>query len=499
MWLDDAVVYQVYLRSFQDSDGDGVGDLPGVTARLGHIAELGASAVWLSPIYRSPNADFGYDVSDFLSPDPSFGTLEDLDELVKRAHGLGLRVLLDFVPCHTSIEHAWFRERPEYYFWADSPPNNWLAAFGGTAWALDPSSGRYYLHSFFPEQADLNWRNPHVPREMTAAMRFWLDRGVDGFRLDALDRLLKDEQLRDDPPATGPPPLPLHPEYGTLLHSHSMNAPDIGTGLRAIREAVGDAALVGEVYLPASELAPYVEVLDATFAFEVLHAGGSAEAVRRAIASALAAGKYGWVLSNHDFSRLGSRVGQSNIGAATVLLLALPGPAFIFQGDELGLVDEPTEGRQLDRHGRDAFRRPMPWDASPNGGFTSGVPWLPVARPLTGSVAEQEQDSGSQLNLVRDLIRLRRELSHGTVPGAAGPSMEVLDSSPDTVVVKRGTYVIAANFGDEPRPAPAPAPATAPDSDAPASSPSTLIFEAHPGDGSNLSKIPPHGAWIARA
>src|SRR6185437_14417379 len=188
MWWEQAVIYQVYVRSFQDSNGDGVGDLPGVTQRLEYIAELGAQAVWLSPIYPSPNEDF--------------------DALVDRAHALGLKVLLDFVPCHTSTEHPWFREHPDYYVWADAPANNWRAAFGGSSWGRDEQTGRYFLHSFFPEQADLNWRNPEVREQMTGAMRFWVDRGVDGFRLDALDRLMKDPELRDDPPATRRPDLP---------------------------------------------------------------------------------------------------------------------------------------------------------------------------------------------------------------------------------------------------------------------------------------------------
>ena len=227
MWWRDAVIYQVYVRSFQDSDGDGVGDIPGVTARLGHIAGLGADAVWLSPVYPSPNADFGYDVSDYEDVAPTFGTIADLDQLIARAHGLGLKVLLDFVPCHTSTEHPWFREHPEYYVWSDAAPNNWRAAFGGSAWGWDESTGRYFLHSFFPEQADLDWHRADVREELTGALRFWRRHGVDGFRLDALDRLMKDEQLRDDPPATRAPRLPMDPEDARLEHIHSRNAPGI--------------------------------------------------------------------------------------------------------------------------------------------------------------------------------------------------------------------------------------------------------------------------------
>jgi alpha-glucosidase len=473
MWLDDAVVYEVYVRSFQDTDGDGIGDLRGVTSRLGHIADLGAAAVWLTPIYPSPNADYGYDVADYTAVAPELGTLADLDELVGAAHAIGLKVVLDFVPCHTSIEHPWFREHPDYYVWADSPANNWLASFGGPAWQLDPETGRYYLHSFFPEQADLNWRNPEVRRVVSDALRFWRARGIDGFRLDALDRLLKDERLRDDPPATAPPLLPLHGEAATLSHTHSSNAPDIGSALRSIREAVGDAVLIGEVFLPSAELGPYVEVLDAVFAFETMLGSDGAEGLRAGIEGALRAGKQGWVLSNHDFSRLGSRVGPENARATALLLLALPGPAFLFQGDELGMLDPPVEGPARDRAGRDGFRRPVPWDSSANGGFTDGTPWLPVGDGRTASVEEQARDPWSHLALVRRLIELRRTL---------GAGIEFRESPPDTIVMARGQHIVAVNLGAEPRPAP------------PAGE---VTVEANRGDGRDRQVLPPHGGWIA--
>jgi alpha-glucosidase len=478
MWWEQAVIYQVYVRSFQDTNGDGIGDLPGVTARLAHVAELGAAAVWLSPIYPSPNADFGYDVSDFRGVEPAFGTLADLDALVERAHGLALKVLLDFVPCHTSIEHPWFREHPEYYVWADAPPNNWLASFGGTAWERDPASGRYYLHSFFAEQADLDWRNPEVCRVMSDALRFWRARGVDGFRLDALDRLLKDPDLRDDPIATAPPILPLDARYGTLLHTHSSNAPDIGDALRAIREAVGpDTALIGEVYLPSDALTPYLESLDAVFAFEAMHAH-NASALRRGIESAIAAGKQGWILSNHDFTRLATRAGPENARAVTTLLMALPGPVFVFQGDELGVVDGPQDGLALDRFGRDAFRHPMAWNGEPGGGFTTGTPWLPVGDGTTASVAVQEMDPHSHLALIRALCALRPRLS--------GP-VTFLDGPDGTIVARRGEHVVAVNLCDVPRPVP------------PLGDDARPVLESRPGDAANLHTIPAHGGWISHA
>jgi alpha-glucosidase len=387
-------------------------------------------------------------------------------------------VVLDFVPCHTSVEHAWFREHPDYYVWADAPPNNWLASFGGTAWERDPESGRYYLHSFFPEQADLNWRNPDVRIEMSDALRFWRGRGVDGFRLDALDHLLKDPELRDDPVATARPVLPLEEQYGTLAHTHSSNAPDIGDALRTIREAVGDdAALIGEVYLPSDELGPYLESLDAVFAFEAMHARGAAE-LRRGIESAFAAGKQGWILSNHDFNRLASRVGPENARAATTLLMAMPGPTFIFQGDELGLIDAPQDGPALDRFGRDAFRHPMPWSPEAGGGFTTGTPWLPIGDGTTPSVAAQEDDPHSHLALVRALCALRPRLN--------GP-VAFLEAPKTTIVARRGDHIIAVNFGDVPQPAPA------------LGDGARAVLESRPGDAASLPTIPAHGGWIAHA
>jgi len=225
MWWQDAVVYQIYPRSFQDSDGDGVGDLRGITSRLDYLSYLGVDAFWLSPIYPSPLADFGYDVSDYTAVDPQLGTLDDFDELVRESHTRELKVLLDLIPCHTSIEHPWFREHPDRYIWSpvDGPPNNWVSAFGGSAWSRDEESGRWYLHSFYAEQPDLNWRNPEVVAAMQDVVRFWLARGVDGFRLDAIDRLVKDDQLRDDPPASRPFPLPLDPAAARLEMRYSGN------------------------------------------------------------------------------------------------------------------------------------------------------------------------------------------------------------------------------------------------------------------------------------
>jgi glycosidase len=433
------VVYQIYPRSFQDSDGDGVGDLAGIAARLDHLTWLGVDALWMSPIYPSPNADFGYDVSDYTGIDPVYGDLADYDALVEAAHARGLRVLMDVVPCHTSIEHPWFREHPDWYIWRDRP-NNWLSAFGGSAWA--PLNGRYYLHSFYPEQADLDWRNPEVVAAMQDVLRFWLERGADGYRVDAIDRLLKDAQLRDEPPATEPFGLPLTEEEAKLAHIYAGNAPDTGAALAKIREACGDALLIGEVYLPSTRWQPYTEYFDAVFAFELLHSPWEAAPLRAAIEATTRQPGAAWVMSNHDFGRLATRFGERNARAAALLLLTLPGPAFLYQGDEIGQAEGPR-GARFDRAGRDRHRHPMQWDG--DGGFTTGEPWLPLVDPAERNVADQRDDPGSMLSLVRELIALRRELGDG---------FELLDSAEGVVAFRRGDHSVAINTTADELPAP---------------------------------------------
>src|SRR5919106_4548002 len=456
MWWQDAVVYQVYPRSFQDSDGDGVGDLRGIEQRLDHLAWLGVEALWLSPIYPSPMYDFGYDVSDYKDVDPVFGTLEDYDSLVAAAKQRGLDVLLDLVPCHTSIEHPWFREHPDWYIWADVP-NNWLSAFGGSAWSQ--LNGRWYLHSFYPEQPDLDWRNPEVVAAMQDVLRFWLERGVAGYRVDAIARLLKDAQLRDDPPASEAFGLPLSPEEAKLSLAHSRNAPDTGRALSKIREAVGDHFMVGEVYLPAARWQPYLDAFDAVFAFELLHADWDAEKLRRAIEATTRRPGAAWTLSNHDFGRLVTRFGPENARAAAMLLLTLPGTAFLYQGDEIGQADGPgampspaqpaepaaSGHRSYDRAGRDRFRHPMQWTGERGGGFSSGEPWLPLVDPEHVNVEAQRDDPGSMLTLTRELIRLRRSLAR---------DFRLLDSAPGVLAYARGEHVVALNTTAAALPAP---------------------------------------------
>jgi alpha-glucosidase len=443
MWWENAVVYQIYPRSFQDSDGDGVGDLRGITRRLDHLTWLGVDALWLSPFYPSPLADFGYDISDYTAVDPRFGTLEDFDELVAAAHERGLRVVVDLVLNHTSIEHPWFREHPDRYVWSpvDGPPNNWVAAFGGPAWTRDDESGRWYLHSFYPEQPDLDWRNPEVVRAMQDVVRFWRERGVDGFRLDAIDRLIKDEQLRDDPPSTGDFALPERPEAAKLDQVYSRNRPEAIDALRKVREAAGDAFLVGEVYLPTSEYPRYLEVLDAAFAFEFLFSPWDAGRLRAAIGPAAELKRVAWVMSNHDFERLATRLGPENVRAAAMLLLSLPGPAFVYQGDEIGLPNGPGARPPHDRAGRDPMRHPMQWDSSPAGGFTTGEPWLAPIDPRGRNVEDQRGDPGSLLNFYRRLIEFRRSLPD---------EFRLAEDAPGIVAFDRGGLAVAVNAsGDE--------------------------------------------------
>jgi alpha-glucosidase len=436
------VVYQIYPRSFQDTDGDGVGDLAGIRSRLDHLVWLGVDALWMSPIYPSPMADFGYDVSDYTDVDPVFGDLAEYDALVEAAHARGLRVLMDVVPCHTSIEHPWFREHPDWYIWR-AQPNNWLSAFGGSAWA--PLDGRYYLHSFYPEQADLDWRNPEVVAAMQDALRFWIERGADGYRIDAIDRLMKDPQLRDDPPAAEAFGLPLSEQEAKLALSNSRNGPDTGAALAKIRAACGDAFLVGEVYLPSARWQPYNEHFDAVFAFELLHSPWEAGALRTAIEACTRVDGAAWVMSNHDFGRLTTRFGDENARAAALLLMTLPGPAFLYQGDEIGQSEGPPGETRFDRAGRDRHRHPMQWDGSPTGGFTTGSAWLPPVDPAERNVADQRDAPGSMLSLVRDLIALRGELGQG---------FELLDSSDGVLAFRRGDHAVAVNTTAEPLPAP---------------------------------------------
>ena len=449
-WWQSGIVYQVYPRSFQDTDGDGVGDLRGIARRLDHLVALGVDAVWLSPIYPSPMADFGYDISDYTGIDPLFGNLADFDALVAKAHGLGLKLILDFVPNHTSDRHPWFIEsassrtsaKRDWYLWRDpapdgGPPNNWLSNFGGPGWTLNEATGQYYYHSFLPQQPDLNWRNPAVVAAMHDALRFLLKRGVDGFRVDVMWMMIKDDQFRDDPP--NPDYHPGGSSHDRLLPLYTADRPEVHevvAGLRSVLDEFGDRVLIGEIYLPIDRLVtyygPHLNEAQLPFNFQLLlMSGWSAETIARIITDyegALPPGGWpNWVLGNHDRPRIATRVGPAQARMAAMLLLTLRGTPTIFYGEEIGMVDvpippdevqDPAEKREPGKGlGRDPERTPMPWDASPGHGFTSGKPWLPFGSQGT-DVAAQETDPQSMLNLYRRLIKLRKTspaLLHGAV------------------------------------------------------------------------------------
>ncbi len=443
-WWRGATGYEVYLRSFADRDGDGTGDLPGLISRLGYLADLGIDLLWVTPFYPSPMADFGYDVADYCDVDPLFGTLADVDELVDRAHRSGIRVIIDLVPNHTSDQHPWFRaarssiDDPHrgFYHWRDPAPdggvpNNWVSYFGGPAWTLDRPSGQYYLHLFLPEQPDLNWANPAVVAAFDEVLRFWLDRGIDGFRVDVAHALVKDPDLADNPrrPAVGPATT-AQEVFDSFDHRHDLDQPgvtDIYARWRTLTR-VHDALLLGEVYLDDSaRLSRYVDgALDLSFCFSILHAPWGADALRAALASCVEHVGVGaaWPISSHDDHRAPTRFGGGVVGrrralAFTTAVAFLPGVLFLYQGDELGLTDavvpledarDPVAVRNRDpAQGRDAVRTPFPWEPGPGLGFTTGKPWLPNGgRVLADTVADQRDRSDSFLARHRALLAHRR-------------------------------------------------------------------------------------------
>ena len=426
---------------FQDSDGDGVGDLRGLTARLPYLAELGVDAIWLSPIFRSPMKDFGYDVSSYLDIDPLFGTMSDFDDLLAAAHERGLRLLLDFVPNHTSDRHPWFVEsrssrwnpKRDWYIWrgpaADSgPPNNWLSEFGGSAWQFDAGTGQYYYHAFLAEQPDLNWRNPQVVKAMHDVMRFWLRKGVDGFRVDVIWHLIKDAQLRDNPvnpyyTADKPPNQQLVPLYTTDL----PEVHDVIRGLRQVVDEFPERLLIGELYLPLDRLVAYygrdLKEAHLPFNFSLLDARWHARDVAKLVDSYEAAlpegGWPNWVLGNHDRPRVATRVGFAQARIAAMLLLTLRGTPTIYYGDEIGLPQVPIPPDRIRDPfeksvpgigvGRDGARSPMQWSLRPYAGFSTSEPWLPLTADwITRNVEVLKKEKGSIYGLYRRLIETRR-------------------------------------------------------------------------------------------
>jgi alpha-glucosidase len=440
-WWKSGIVYQIYPRSFQDSNGDGVGDLKGIRQRLDYLAWLGVDAIWISPIYTSPMADFGYDVADYCGIDPIFGTIEDFDRLVEDAHARGLRLILDFVPNHTSDRHPWFAEsrssrtdpKRDWYIWRDaapdgSPPNNWISNFGGPAWEWDETTGQYYYHAFLKEQPDLNWRNPEVRSAMYDALRFWLDRGVDGFRVDVIWHLIKDAAFRDNPPNLAYQPH--QAEINRFLQVHSADQPEVHevvSEMRRVLEEYPERVLIGEIYLPLERLVAYygqdLAGAHLPFNFQLIHTAWNAREIAALIKEYEAAVPEGgwpnWVLGNHDQPRIGARVGPQQARVAAMLLLTLRGTPTMYYGDEIGIgkveippeaVQDPWEKNEPGLGlGRDPERTPMQWDGSAQGGFTSGRPWLPLDPGFPSCHVEAlRQDPTSILVLYRRLIELRR-------------------------------------------------------------------------------------------
>ena len=483
-WWKSAVLYQIYVRSFADGNGDGVGDLRGVISRLDHLAWLGIDGIWLSPVTVSPDADWGYDVADYRAVQPQFGSLSDLDELIDAAGRLGIRVLLDLVPNHTSDRHPWFvdarssRDSPrrDWYVWADpgpdhALPNNWVSSFGGPAWTFDDATGQYYLHNFLPEQPDLNWWSPDLRAEFEGILAWWWDRGVAGFRIDVCHMIVKDKLLRDNPPATEDDPFIMQ-VFGQRP-VFNANQPEVHDVLRRWR-ALADQRdpkriFVGETNVEELEtLVTYygsgTDELNLGFNFPFVEAPLEAHAMRSILErteSLLPPTAWPvWTGSNHDFSRLATRWAGGDLAKtrlALMMLLTLRGTCVLYQGDEIGLTDgdiseaevhDPVGQRFWPAYkGRDPERTPMPWNAGPNGGFTTPevTPWLPI-RDTTSNVEAQRDDPGSVLALVRDLLAVRRR-----TPDLGTGRYESLPSPEGTWLWRRGSAsLVALNMSDDP-------------------------------------------------
>lgn len=449
-WWKTGVIYQIYPRSFYDANGDGIGDLQGIIGKLDYLQWLGVQAIWISPIYPSPMADFGYDVADYTGIDPIFGTMADFDRLLDEAHARGLNVLLDFVPNHTSDRHPWFIEskrskvspKRDWYIWHDgkpdgSVPNNWKSVFGGDAWEWDAHTQQYYYHGFLKEQPDLNWRNPAVQEAMYNAMRFWLDKGVDGFRVDVMWHMIKDAQLRDNPP--DPDYVESQPTYNQLLPVYSTDQPEVHTivaEMRKVVDAYGDRVIIGEIYLPIQQLMAYYgpqnDGAHMPFNFLLLnlpwHAPEISAAIDQYEGALPAEGWPNWVLGNHDRSRLASRIGEHQARVAAMLLLTLRGTPTLYYGDEIGMHDVPIPVEEIqDPQGinmpdkdlsRDPCRTPMQWSDRPYAGFSETTPWLRVDKKYARvNVETQRNNYFSMLSLYRKLIQLRNRepaLNQGT-------------------------------------------------------------------------------------
>ncbi|MEJ8800417.1 alpha-amylase family glycosyl hydrolase [Pontibacter sp. H249] len=442
LWWQKGIIYQIYPRSFQDSNGDGVGDLKGIITRLDYLKWLGVNAVWISPIYPSPMADFGYDISDYCGIHTLFGNMADFDQLLTEVHSRDMKLILDLVPNHTSDQHPWFLEsrsskdnpKRDWYIWRDakedgSEPNNWLSVFGGSGWEWDEKTQQYYYHAFLKEQPDLNWRNPEVQKAMFDVMHFWLDKGVDGFRVDVMWHMVKDDQLRDNPPN---PNYKQHEStYEQLIPAFSTDQPevhDLVEKMRDITNSYEERVLIGEIYLPIHRLVTYYghnnNGAHLPFNFMLINIDWDAEHIKSKVdeyEGALPEGGWpNWVIGNHDQPRITSRVGTSQAKVAGMLLLTLRGTPTMYYGDELGMRDVPIPPDEVqDPQGlnmpdkdlsRDPARTPMQWDDSENAGFTSGKPWLRIADSYRKrNVKVQQEDEESMLLYYRKLITLRQK------------------------------------------------------------------------------------------
>jgi alpha-glucosidase len=489
-WWKHAVFYQIYPLSFADSDGDSYGDLRGIISRLDYLAStLGVNAIWLSPFFKSPMRDWGYDIANHTEVDPLMGDLSDATELIAKAHGLGLRVIIDYVINHTSDQHEWFVEsrssrddpRRDWYVWRDGredgPPNNWVSVFSGPAWTYDEATEQWYRHTYLSEQPDLNWRNPELVDAMFDVAKFWLDMGVDGFRVDAAHQMMKDPQERDNPPAPADYPRPYKDmgEYDDYIHLYDFAHPDVHEMHRRLRTVTDsyerDALTVGEIHifdLPewASYYGENFDQLNMPFNFHLMTADWDVPSLRATIEAVLwnvpVGGWTNWTLGNHDEIRLASRLPEGHERLAALLLLTLRGTPFLYYGDELGMrqVAVPATkardpwGRNVEWLSRDGARTPMQWDAGENAGFApaGSESWLPVgANHTTLNVETELEDPGSTLNLYRDLLQLRKE--HNALQ--LGSFLSHPASTEDVFAYRREsdteTMTVVLNFSDEDR------------------------------------------------
>ncbi len=531
-WWREAIIYQVYPRSFLDTNGDGVGDLPGITAKLDYIASLGVDIVWISPFFTSPMKDFGYDVADYCDVDPLFGTLADFDQLVQRAHALGLKIMIDQVLSHTAENHPWFAEsrknrtnpKADWYVWADpqadgTPPNNWLSIFGGSAWQWDTRRLQYYLHNFLTSQPDMNFHQPAVQQAHLENMRFWLERGVDGFRMDACIFHFHDQQLRSNPPAAKQNTISVAASnpYGMQAHIYDNTQPENLAFFQKVRTLLNEygAISIGEIGSDDAlgVMAAYTadnDKLQMAYSFNLLTTEKSARYIRSQVEefeARVVGGGASWSVGNHDVARVMTRWGgtQATPAFAKVVLamqLALKGTPCLYQGDELALTEADVPFESLrdpvgitfwpEAKGRDGCRTPMPWNkAEAHAGFTTGTPWLPVpAEHLAVAASEQESDPVSALNFTRNIIRWRKQLpqlTRGEITffDAPEPVLALSRTLPDSpqilAVFNLGgdavefTLPVAANFD-------------------------ALAGHGLPGDvAGSFVRLPAYGAWFGIA